>query len=150
MPSADLREQPAIDLIVNAFEDYPFVALSEGAGHGQLETRDFFRALIRDSRFSRVVRNIIVEFGNARYQELMDRYVSGAPVARDDLRHVWEDTTQVSGIWLLPMYEQMLAEVRSVNSGLPSERRIRVLLGDPPVNWSHGHQPRRRGYERLA
>ena len=133
---AELRARPAVDLILGAFDHYPLVALSEGAGHGQLETRSLFTTLIRDSRFHRTVRNIVIEFGNARYQEMMDRYVSGAPVTRDELRRVWEDTTQVSGIWSLPMYEQMLAEVRSVNARLAERLRIRVLLGDPPIDWS--------------
>ena len=132
---ADLRERPAVDLILSAFEEHPLVGLSEGAGHGQLETRDFFSTLIRDSRFPRTVRNIVIEFGNARYQHVMDRYVSGEPVSRDELRHVWEDTTQVSGVWSAQMYEQMLVEVRSVNVGLPSSLRIRALLGDPPIDW---------------
>jgi outer membrane protein OmpA-like peptidoglycan-associated protein len=34
------------------------------------------------------------------------------------------------------MYEQMLADVRSVNERLPSGRRIRVIAGDPPIDWS--------------
>jgi outer membrane protein OmpA-like peptidoglycan-associated protein len=34
------------------------------------------------------------------------------------------------------MYEQMLAEVRSVNAALPAEERLRVWLGDPPIDWS--------------
>ena len=123
-------------MILSAFAHHPLVALSEGAGHGQLETLNLFTTLIRDSRFPRTVRNVVIEFGNARYQEIMDRYVSGASVTRDELRHVWEDTTQVSGIWSLPMYEQMLAEVRSVNAGLADALRIRVLLGDPPIDWS--------------
>jgi outer membrane protein OmpA-like peptidoglycan-associated protein len=133
---ADLRERPAVDLIFSAFEDHPLVGLSEGAGHGQLETRDFFTTLIRDSRFPHTVRNILIEFGNARYQQVMDRYVSGEPITRDELRHVWEDTTQVSGVWTAQMYEQMLAEVRSVNERLPSSLRTRVLLGDPPIDWT--------------
>jgi outer membrane protein OmpA-like peptidoglycan-associated protein len=131
----DLEWRPAIAAIAGAFERYPLVALSEGAGHGQLETRDFFAALIRDRRVTQAVRNIVIEFGNARHQALLDRYVSGGTVARDDLRHVWEDTTQVSGIWSLPMYEQMLADVRSVNEGLPPAERIRVIAGDPPIDW---------------
>jgi hypothetical protein len=99
--------RPAVGLILSAFENHPLLALSEGAGHGQLETRDFFTELI----------------GNARYQPVMDRYVSGGAVTRDELRQIWEHTTQVSGIWSLPMYEQMLVEVRAVNAGLPSALR---------------------------
>lgn len=132
---AELQWQPAVAVVLKAFEHHPLVAVSEGAGHGQLETRDFFIALIRDGRFPSTVRNIVIEFGNARYQAVMDRFVLGEPVTRDELRPVWEDTTQVSGVWSLPMYEQMLAEVRSVNMGLPSAQRIRVLLGDPPIDW---------------
>jgi hypothetical protein len=131
-----VRPQPAVDLILSAFERHPLVALSDGAGHGQLDTRDFFATLIRDRRFPRTVRNIVVEFGNARHQSVMDRYVSGEAVARGALRHVWEDTTQVSGIWSLPMYERMFADVRSVNATLPPALRLRVLLGDPPIDWS--------------
>jgi len=130
-----VRPQPAVDLILSAFDSHPLVALSDGAGHGQLDTRDFFATLIRDRRFSRTVRNIVVEFGNARHQSVMDRYVSGEAVTRGALRHVWEDTTQVSGIWSLPMYERMFADVRSVNATLPPSLRLRVLLGDPPIDW---------------
>jgi outer membrane protein OmpA-like peptidoglycan-associated protein len=133
---ADLTWRPAIDLVLSAFEQFPLVALSEGAGHGQLETRDFFAALIRDRRFAPTVRNLVIEFGNARYQPVIDRYVTGGPVTRDELRHIWEDTTQISGVWSLPMYEQMLADVRSVNEGLPPAARIRVIAGDPPIDWS--------------
>jgi outer membrane protein OmpA-like peptidoglycan-associated protein len=112
------------------------VALSDGAGHGLLGTLEFFTTLIRERRLPRTLQNIVVEFGNAWYQPVMDRYVSGNPVTRDELRHAWEDTTQVSGIWSLPMYERMFAEVRSVNEALPAALRIRVLLGDPPIDWS--------------
>ena len=135
-PDADLTWPPAIDLVFSAFERYPLVAVSEGAGHGQLETRDLFAALIRDRRFAPTVRNIVIEFGNARYQAAIDRYVTGEPIARDELRHVWEDTTQITGVWSLPMYEQMLADVRSVNEALPPAQRIRVIAGDPPIDWS--------------
>ena len=91
--AADLTWRPAIDLVLSAFEQHPLVAVSDGAGHGQLETRNFFAALIRDRRFAPTVRNVVIEFGNARYQTVMDRYVTGGPVTRDELRHVWEDTT---------------------------------------------------------
>jgi hypothetical protein len=132
---ADLTWRPAIDLVLNAFEQHPLVALSDGAGHGQLETRNLVAALIRDRRFAPTVRNLVIEFGTARYQAALDRYVTGEPVTRDELRHVWEDTTQTSGVWSLPMYEQMLADVRSVNEGLPPATRIRVIAGDPPIDW---------------
>jgi outer membrane protein OmpA-like peptidoglycan-associated protein len=134
--NTDLQPRHAVDVILQAFEEHPVVALSEGAGHGQLDTLEFFTALIRDRRLPRTLQNIVVEFGNARYQPVIDRYLAGEAVTHDELRHVWEDTTQVSGIWSLPMYERMFAEVRLVNEALPAALRIRVLLGDPPIDWS--------------
>ena len=130
-----------MDVVLRAFETHPLVGLSDGAGHGQPDTLAFFTTLIRDARFPRTVRNIVVEFGNARYQSLIDRYVMGERVSRDELRPAWEDTTQVSGIWSVPMYERMFAEVRAVNAGLPPDLRIRVLLGDPPIDWSRVTSP---------
>ena len=87
---ADLTWRPPIDLVLIAFNQHPLVALCEGAGHGQLETRDFFAALIRDRRFALTVRNIVIEFGNGRYQAVMDRYVTGGPVTRDEHCHCRE------------------------------------------------------------
>ena len=133
---ADLSWQPAIDLVLSAFDRHPLVAVSDGAGHGQVETRHFIANLIRDRRFAPTVRNLVIEFGNARYQATLDRYVRGEPVPRDELLRVWEDTTQISGVWSLPMYEQILADVRSVNEALPPAQRIRVIAGDPPIDWS--------------
>ena len=124
---------PALDYIANAFDRYPVVALSEV--HGNRESAAILSLLLRHEGFSRRVNDIVVEFGNAAYQSVVDRYVAGAPVERDELRGSWENTTQISAIWLLPQYEALLADIRAVNATLPAERRYRVLLGDPPIDW---------------
>jgi hypothetical protein len=92
--------------------------------------------LIRDHRFSATVNDIVVEFGNARYQGLMDRFVRGGNVRDEDLRPVWQDTTQVTTVWDRPIYEEFFRAVRAVNAKLPPQRQVRVLLGDPPIDWS--------------
>ena len=134
-----LEPEPALDYIAEGFDRYPVVALSEL--HGNRESAAFLAMLIRDDEFSRKVNDIVIEFGNAAYQPVVDRYISGAPVGRDELRGAWENTTQISGIWLLPMYEGILADIRRVNATLPANRRYRVLLGDPPINWSKVTSP---------
>jgi outer membrane protein OmpA-like peptidoglycan-associated protein len=137
--SPELKPEPALDFVAEAFDRYPVVALSEL--HGNRESAAFLAMLIRHEGFSRRVNDIVVEFGNAAYQPVVDRYISGAPVGRDELRGTWENTTQISGIWLLPMYEAILADIRRVNATLPAGRRYRVLLGDPPINWSKVTSP---------
>jgi outer membrane protein OmpA-like peptidoglycan-associated protein len=124
---------PAAELIVHAFQDHPLVALSEL--HGNTESQALFTSVIRHPGFRRLVSDIVVEFGNARYQDVVDRYLAGDGVAPQELARVWRDTTQISGIFTLPMYEEMLREVREVNRTLAPGQRVRVWLGDPPIDW---------------
>ena len=134
--SAQQREpipKPAVNYLVTAFERYPLVALSEW--HGSPETMNFVRALIRHPQFAGKVGDIVVECGNARYQRVMDRYIMGGSVAREELKQVWENTTQIRGIWSSPIYEEFFADVRAFNQKLPAAKRIRLLLGDPPIDW---------------
>ena len=128
----------AIGGIVEAFRTHRLVGLSEGP-HGNLEGHRFRLSLIRDARFSAIVNDIVVEFGSARYQELMDRFVRGDAVDDEALRRVWEDTTNVNPGWERPIYKEFFHAVRAVNATLPLDRRLRVLLGDPPINWETIH-----------
>jgi hypothetical protein len=67
----------------------------------------------------------------------MDRFVRGANIPPDVLARAWRDTTQPNDIWDLPIYEETFRAVRDVNASLPRERQLRVLLGDPPVEWEN-------------
>src|SRR5215211_7768556 len=122
----------AISGILDAFRSHQIVALGEG-GHGSLQSHAFRLALIRDPRFAAVVNDIVVEFGSARYQAVMDRFVSGGDVPDTELRKAWQDTTQ-GPLWDVPIYEEFFRAVREVNGSLAPERQLRVLLGDPPLD----------------
>jgi outer membrane protein OmpA-like peptidoglycan-associated protein len=126
---------PAVSYITGAFDTYPLVAFSEPR-HGASGTREFLASLVRQPAFAGKVNDIVVECGNARYQAVMDRYIAGEEVPRDDLKRVWENTTIVTGVWSAPMYEAVFSDIRSVNKTLPPKLRFRVLLGDPPIDWS--------------
>jgi hypothetical protein len=126
-----------VSAILDAFRTHALVALADE--HGNEQGSAFRLNLIRDARFASVVNDIVVEFGNARYQDLMDRFVHGENVRDEDLRRVWQDTTQVEYEWDLPIYEAFFRAVRQVNASLPRERQLRVLLGDPPIEWENVH-----------
>ena len=128
----------AIGGIVGAFRTHRLVGLSEGP-HGNIEGHRFRLSLIRDPRFTATVNDIVVEFGTARYQELMDRFVRGEAVDDDALRHVWEDTTNVNPGWERPIYKEFFQAVRAVNTNLRPDRQLRVLLGDQPIEWEAIH-----------
>jgi hypothetical protein len=128
-----------IGAIVDAFRSHAIVALGEGS-HGNEQAHAFRLALIRDPRFAAIVNDVVVECGNAKYQDVMDRFVRGDEVPYESLRQVWQNTTQTSGVWDRPIYEEFFRAVRGVNASLPTERQLRVLLGDPPVDWDRVRQ----------
>lgn len=127
-----------ISAVVEAFRSHTLVALGNVEG-GNEQSHAFQLSLIRDPRFTEVANDILVEFGNARYQDVVDRFVRGEDVAYESLRRVWQDTTQVEYEWDLPIYEEFFRAVRAVNASLPRARQLRVLLGDPPIEWDRVH-----------
>ena len=53
----------------------------------------------------------------------------------------------------MPIYEELFRTVREVNRSLPAGERLRVLLGDPPIDWtkiSSGDEILELMYERDA
>jgi hypothetical protein len=121
--------------VLNAFERHPLVALSEA--HGLKEEADFINSLIRHPDFPRKVNAIVLEAGNAKHQKLIDGYVNGEAVSLNDLRRVWRDHTCAAlGPRDSSNVEGFFATVREVNRRLPPAGRIRVLAGDPPIDWA--------------
>ena len=124
----------ASDAIFSAFEKHFVVAL--GDSHGLAQEEDFYSVLLRDPRFAREVGNVIVEFGDAAQQGVVDRYVAGDSVPYPELRKVWADNIGWYPTVTSVGYINFFATVREVNAKLPPQQRIRVWLGDPPVDWS--------------
>lgn len=126
--------RPAIEGVLDAFQTHPLVGL--GDAHGMAQELDFYAALVRDPRFAAEVGNVVVEFGGAAHQSTIDRYVAGENVPYAELRKVWTNTVG----WLpLPGFigfMNVFAQVRAVNTTLPPEKRIRVWLGEPPIDWA--------------
>jgi hypothetical protein len=113
--------------ILETFRSRALVALGEG--HGRAPDQAFRLKLIRDPRFSSTVDDIVVESGSAEFQEVVDRFMLGENVPDESLRKVWLNAAEA---FHDPMYEAFFRAVRTVNDGLPLNRRIRVLLGEEP------------------
>ena len=87
------------------------MALGNEEFRGNEQCHAFRLSLIRDPRFTGAVNDIVVEFGNARYQDLMDRFVEGEEVPYESLRQVWLNTTQPVQEWAFPIYEEFFRAV---------------------------------------
>jgi hypothetical protein len=129
---AELKPVPAVSAIFAAFDKYEVVGMPEA--HGMKDLDDFILSLIRNPVFPEKVNDIAVECGNSLYQPVLDRYIAGEDVSFAEVQKVWRNTTQAmcgtSGF-----FEQFFPLVRAINQKLPAEKRLRVLAGDPPINW---------------
>jgi len=129
---AEPKPEPAVSAIFAAFDKYEVVGMPEA--HGMKDLDDFILSLIRNPSFPEKANDIEVECGNSLYQAVLDRYIAGEDVPFVDVQKVWRNTTQAmcgtSGF-----FEQFFPLVRAINQKLPAEKRIRVLAGDPPIDW---------------
>jgi hypothetical protein len=124
----------AVTGVLHVLDSLPIVALDDW--HALAEEAAFYQRLLRDPRAPGRIRDVVLELGNERYQRIADRYVRGARVPDDSVRMIFENTTQGPILTpTLPMYRAILDAVREVNARQPSGRRMRVLLGDPAVEW---------------
>jgi len=146
--SAERQEpvpHPAVPAIVEAFANHRLVAIGET--HRNQQVHDFIVLLLQDHTFLPEGGDLVVEWGNARYQAVIDRYIAGDSVPHGELVAVWRDTVNIL-VWDAPVYERFFDTVRSVNHNRSLNARLRVLLADPPIDWSAIHD--RSSWERIA
>ena len=131
-PGLDPAPESAVSAILAAFDRYEVVGMPEA--HGLKDVDDFILSLIRNPAFSEKVNDIAVECGNSLYQPVLDRYMAGEDVPFKEVQKVWRNTTQMMCGWS-GFFEQFFPLVRAINQKLPLGKRLRVLAGDPPVDW---------------
>ena len=125
----------ALAAVLSAFDKADVVALAASRGIAGSELR---LRLIRHPDFPNKARFIVVEWANSLYQPILDRYIQGENVPLTELQRVWRDQTQV-GSWDSPIHAEFFTAVREINEKLPKAKQLRVLGGDPPIDWSKVH-----------
>jgi uncharacterized iron-regulated protein len=127
------REQDPIQAILQLFEQHPIVMFGEV--HGCVQEHALLKKLLTSPEFAARVNDVVIEMGNSLYQDVLDRYIAGENVPMQQLRKTWENEVGAPGGNPTPPYHGLLAAVREANQKLPKERRLRVLAGDPPIEW---------------
>lgn len=121
--------------VAAALDSVWVVALGEH--HGHVEFHAWLLEALADSAIQRRVDDVAVEFGNARYQDMADRFVAGKDVPLDSVRLIWRNTVvSPNPVWDSPVYEAFVLGLRRINAARTDGRRYRLLLLDPPVEWS--------------
>lgn len=131
-PQTAMPSDP-ISTILDAFRTHEIVTLTDP--HGNVQVQAFILTLIRDPRFRQSVNDIVIETASARYQDAMDRYIRGDDVPRSSLRKAWEDHTVANSLGV--QAEEVIGAVRAVNASAEETRRLRIIAGDPPIDWDH-------------
>ena len=125
--------ETAIEAIAKQYDRHPLIMLGEW--HRNVQQHVFLRDLIRDPAFICRTDDIVIEFGNSRLQSLADAYASGENVTEGELQSMFRETL-VPFTWNSPVYRQFYETVREVNQKRICPRPVRLVLGDPPIDWS--------------
>lgn len=132
-PAPDPVASSPLEVLRAALDRVPLIALGEK--HGIKEYGAFLELVIGSEEITSQLDDIVVEFGSADHQGTLDRYVAGQPVSPGEMEQVLRDTTQLL-VWDSPIYANVFSAVRRANQRRPASRPIRVLLGDPPIDWA--------------
>ena len=122
-------------VVLEAFKQHQVVAIGEN--HGHLELHDWILAFLETPQAQDVVDDIVVEWGNALYQDLIDRYIDGEDVPFDSVSLVWRNTiVSPNTVWDAPVYQRFFQHVRNLNLTSQAGNHYRVVLADTPVDWN--------------
>jgi hypothetical protein len=102
--------------LLSTFDKADVLALGEA--HGRQADSDLRVRLIQDPDFAKRVRFIVVEFGTASLQPLIDHYVGVDDVPLKEADQLWMNSQERADFY---------NAVRGVNRNLPAAARIRVL-----------------------
>jgi hypothetical protein len=133
--SAAMTAQPhpenAVKAMMGLFQSHDIVMFGEV--HDNKQEYEWLCNLVKSPGFADHVDDIVVEFGNAHYQRIVDRYVAGEDLPYGEVQKAWRnmvaDTEPVS-----PVYGWLYRAVREANLQHPG-KRIRLLMGSPAADW---------------
>jgi hypothetical protein len=131
------RLEPATQAILEAFHTHDIVMLGET--HGNKQQYEWLRSLVADPEFVNQVDDIVMEFGNSLYQQKIDRYISGENVPVEEVQGAWLNTVASVGP-PSPVYASLYAAVREVNLRRKGKHQLRILCGDPNIDWDQVKQ----------
>jgi uncharacterized iron-regulated protein len=128
----DPKPQDATAAILHAFETHNIVIIGET--HGNKQEYEWLRSLVGTPEFADRVDDIVMELGNSLYQKSVDRYIAGEDVPIEQVQKAWRNTVGSVGP-PSPVSAWLYAAVRETNMKRRDKHQIRVLCGDPYIDW---------------
>jgi hypothetical protein len=129
---AEPKPKDATRAIIRLFYRHDVVMFGEI--HFSKQEYEWLCELVKAPGFADHVDDIVVEFGNALYQNEVDRYVDGEYVPFDQVQKAWRNMI-ASVPPVSPVYGWFYQAVREANLKNRGRHRIRLLMGSPPGDW---------------
>jgi hypothetical protein len=105
-----------------------------GEIHGNKQEYEWLRSLVTTPEFADRVDDIVMEFGNSLYQKSVDRYIAGEDVPVEQAQKAWRNTVGAIGA-PSPVSGWLYEAVRETNMKRRGKHQMRVLCGDPYIDW---------------
>jgi uncharacterized iron-regulated protein len=93
--------------IITAFDKYDLVAV--GDYHWNDDFLLYLTSLIKSDSFNDKVQHFIVEFGNAKYQTTLNKYLAGKDISLSELELFWRDSLYFT-VWMPEVYRDFLLQ----------------------------------------
>lgn len=128
---AQMAPQALIDLL----QSHQLVGLGEN--HSISSDDQLMLELAELDAFAQSVDVISIEFGSGGHQADLDRYIAGESLPEADFDAIWQNGTHSPvGVIASPFYRAFVHRIREINRTERQNDPIRVVIGDPPVDWS--------------
>jgi hypothetical protein len=128
---ADPSSKNASAVVLQAFETHDIVMLGEI--HNNKQEYEWLQSLVANPEFADRVDDVVVELGNSLYQKSVDRYIAGEAVPIEEVQRAWRNTLGLGDP--PPIYGDLYKTVRETNMRRHGKHQMRVLCGDPYVDW---------------
>ena len=126
------QAKSADDAILRAFDTHNFVAI--GDYHWNDAFIRYATELVSKPEFSEQVNHIVVEFGNAKYQSILDDYLAGGEVSESQLNTMLRGSLYFMA-WMPDVYRDFFKAIKQRNEALPESKKIQVHLAEAPFDW---------------
>ena len=123
--------------VLQAFEMHDIVMLGEI--HGNKQEYGWLDSLVANPKFADRVDDIVMEFGNSLYQKSVDRYIAGEAVPIEGVQRAWRNILGLGPP--PPIYGALYKAIRETNMRRAGKHQMRVLCGDPYINWDNVKTP---------
>jgi hypothetical protein len=92
--------------------------------------------------FADRVDDIVLEMGNSLYQKSVDGYVRGEEVPLEQVQKAWRNTVGLIGSQS-PVVAGLYQTVREINMKRRGKHHMRIICGDPRIDWDTVKEKRR-------